>query len=275
MKNTITLAAIFAASAAYAGTFQTWNGEDGISQVQTGLDNGSETSGYWFSYADNEDGGKSKVNLPVDTSTDTGSNTPDEPEKKFTGTFVIEGGEAAVTTYKTQDYSAGDENQSSAVARDADSGEPVSDGSGQINFTVIPAEGYEIESVTATEGTYKNIKGPADTKRGNTYRVTKITDDLTITIKLKKSENGGDTVRVLMGDTTIDGYIFSDDALFALRHSLALDTLTGIAKAAADVDEDNSIDSADALLILRYSLAFEDANSCAGEYRDISALKLD
>ena len=210
-----------------------------------------------------------------DTSTDTGSNTPDEPEKKFTGTFVIEGGEAAVTTYKTQDYSAGDENQSSAVARDADSGEPVSDGSGQINFTVIPAEGYEIESVTATEGTYKNIKGPADTKRGNTYRVTKITDDLTITIKLKKSENGGDTVRVLMGDTTIDGYIFSDDALFALRHSLALDTLTGIAKAAADVNEDNSIDSADALLILRYSLAFEDANSCAGEYRDISALKLD
>ena len=72
MKNTITLAAIFAASAAYAGTFQTWNGEDGISQVQTGLDNGSETSGYWFSYADNEDGGKSKVNWPVDTSTDTG-----------------------------------------------------------------------------------------------------------------------------------------------------------------------------------------------------------
>jgi len=72
MKKSITLAAIFAASAAYAGTFQTWNGEDGISQVQTGLDNGSETSGYWFSYADNEDGGKSKVNWPVDTSTDTG-----------------------------------------------------------------------------------------------------------------------------------------------------------------------------------------------------------
>ena len=70
MKHAITLAtAIFAVSAAYAGTFQTWNGEDGISQVNTGLDNGSETSGYWFSYADDGDGGESKVNWPADTRT--------------------------------------------------------------------------------------------------------------------------------------------------------------------------------------------------------------
>ncbi len=74
MNNIITLAAAFCvASAVYAaGTFQPWDGEEGKSQVQTGLDNGTETSGYWFSYADNEDGGKSKVTWPVDTRTDTG-----------------------------------------------------------------------------------------------------------------------------------------------------------------------------------------------------------
>jgi hypothetical protein len=74
MKHAITLAtAIFAVSAAYAGTFQPWDGEDGISQVNTGLDNGSETSGYWFSYADDGDGGESKVTWPVDTRTETGT----------------------------------------------------------------------------------------------------------------------------------------------------------------------------------------------------------
>ena len=74
MKHAITLAtAIFAVSAAYAGTFQPWDGEDGISQVNTGLDNGSETSGYWFSYADDGDGGESKVNWPADTRTETGT----------------------------------------------------------------------------------------------------------------------------------------------------------------------------------------------------------
>ena len=78
-----------------------------------------------------------------------------------------------------------------------------------------------------------------------------------------------------MGDTTQDGVIFSDDALFTLRHSLMLDTLTGIPKAVADVDEDKTIDSADALLILRYSIDFVDANSCAGEEREISTLELD
>ena len=74
MNNIIKLAAAFCAvSAVYAaGTFQLWDGEEGKSQVQTGLDNNTETSGYWFSYADNDDGGKSKVVWPVDTRTDTG-----------------------------------------------------------------------------------------------------------------------------------------------------------------------------------------------------------
>ena len=103
----------------------------------------------------------------------------------YTGTFVIEGGEANVNVYYTQDYTSADEaDVSSAYARDGATGEILTDGSGQINFTVIPADGYEVANVTATEGAYKNIKGPADTAVDNTYRITKITSDLTITVTL-------------------------------------------------------------------------------------------
>ena len=38
--------------------------------VQTGLDNGLETSGYWFTYNDNADGGHSKIVWPVKTGND-------------------------------------------------------------------------------------------------------------------------------------------------------------------------------------------------------------
>lgn len=38
-----------------------WIGSEGVEQVNTGLDNGSGTSGHWFSYSDNGDGGNSKV----------------------------------------------------------------------------------------------------------------------------------------------------------------------------------------------------------------------
>ena len=53
--------ALLAASAAFAGTFETWLGSDGSPQVATGLGNDTETAGYWFSYGDDGDGGNSKV----------------------------------------------------------------------------------------------------------------------------------------------------------------------------------------------------------------------
>lgn len=38
-----------------------WRGDEGSTRVKTGLDNGSETSGYWFAFYDNDDGGASKI----------------------------------------------------------------------------------------------------------------------------------------------------------------------------------------------------------------------
>ena len=118
----------------------------------------------------------------------------------FTAAFAVVGGSAAVNVYYTQDYTSPDETDAAtALARDGDTGEILTDGSGQINFTVIPAEGYEVAGVAATEGTYKNVKGPADTGAENTYRITKITGDLTVTVTLQEAtgetqEETGDTV---------------------------------------------------------------------------------
>jgi hypothetical protein len=55
------LATLCTASAVYAGTFKTWNGadDDVYDQVLTGL--GNETSGFWFTYGDDGDGGASTV----------------------------------------------------------------------------------------------------------------------------------------------------------------------------------------------------------------------
>ena len=50
-----------------SGCFQTWNGIDGKERVLTELDNGSETSGYWFFYKDDIDGGMSIIEIPEES----------------------------------------------------------------------------------------------------------------------------------------------------------------------------------------------------------------
>ena len=54
-----------AASAAFGAGFTTWDGSTGEEQVQTGLDNGTKTAGYWWDYGDAGDGGNSSVEWPV------------------------------------------------------------------------------------------------------------------------------------------------------------------------------------------------------------------
>ena len=63
---TIFAASVVSASAFAAGTFETWNGVDGVYQVQTGLGNETETNGIWYSYGDDNEGGASKIiwNIP-------------------------------------------------------------------------------------------------------------------------------------------------------------------------------------------------------------------
>ena len=61
--------ALLAASTTFAaGSFVTWNGadEDVTENIQTGLGNDTETSGYWFDYRDDKDGGKSAFICPFE-----------------------------------------------------------------------------------------------------------------------------------------------------------------------------------------------------------------
>ena len=61
----ITLAALFAATATFAGTFETWNGADGVPAVETGLGNETNTYGIWYDFNDSFSGGESKIIYPV------------------------------------------------------------------------------------------------------------------------------------------------------------------------------------------------------------------
>lgn len=47
-----------------------WRGDESIYQIETGMDNGSETSGYWFSFSDDADGGMSQIIWPVNIGND-------------------------------------------------------------------------------------------------------------------------------------------------------------------------------------------------------------
>ncbi len=106
----------------------------------------------------------------------------------YVATFDVSN--ATVDVYYKQDYTKSDETGvESAIVRDGDSGNPVIDGKGQVNFKVTPAAGYEVAGITVTDGTYKNIKTSADdeTIPANTYRITKITGNTTITVNVKQS----------------------------------------------------------------------------------------
>ena len=131
-----------------------------------------------------------------------------EGDSGFAVTFAGDAGVASITVYETQDYNGASASvgaSGSAVSRSSDTGAPDSSGSGQVNFTVVLNDGYTVSAVTVTEGTYKNIKGPSDTGLANTYRITKITSDTTITVTTVACEHA----KVKDGTTPV--WNWSDD----------------------------------------------------------------
>ncbi|MBR0508567.1 MAG: carbohydrate-binding domain-containing protein [Clostridia bacterium] len=133
----------------------------------------------------------------------------------YTASFTVEGGDATVNVYFTQDLTTPDEtNVSSAVARSSDTGEIDTTGDGQINFVVVPAEGCTA-TVTAT-GNYKNLKTVAE----NAYRLTKVTGDVAVTITVAAA---GET------DTSDPVITFTDSAATLTSGSAAGVTINGTA----------------------------------------------
>lgn len=119
---------------------------------------------------------------PPSTSTPT-----DEPVTEgYKATFVTDS-HVTVTVSDTQDFTNAKENVTEAYARNSDTGEVDTSSNGQVNFMVVLEDGYEVESVNAspTEN-YKNLKLPAELGE-NTYRITKITGDITVTVTTKEA----------------------------------------------------------------------------------------
>ena len=113
-------------------------------------------------------------------------NTVIEEDTGYSVTFSTDSG-ATINVYNTQDYSyVSTANAKTAVSRNSDTGLPDSTGEGQVNFSVVLKSGYEIDTVTVSGG-YKNLKDVSTDDNPNTYRVTKVTSDLTITVTTKKT----------------------------------------------------------------------------------------
>ena len=140
-------------------------------------------------------GATEKQTIPMTVAVDACDHSVNQEElvdNGYTVTFAGDSGVSSLTVYNTQDYTGESESVTatgSTVSRSSDTGEPDSTGSGQVNFTINIADGYALDSVTVTSGTYKNIKGPTDTGLANTYRITKISGDTTITIKTVQCEH--------------------------------------------------------------------------------------
>ena len=141
-------------------------------------------------------GATEKQTIPMTVAVDACDHSVNQEElvdNGYTVTFAGDSGVSSLTVYNTQDYTGASKSVTatgSTVSRSSDTGEPDSTGSGQVNFTINIADGYALDSVTVTSGTYKNIKGPTDTGLANTYRITKISGDTTITIKTVQCEHG-------------------------------------------------------------------------------------
>lgn len=163
----------------------------------------SDTSTDEITNTDTDENTDAASDTETDEAADSETDTQDEA-KPFTATFEITGGQGSITTYPTQDYTQGEDDQTSALVRDK-LGNIDASGEGQVNFTVIPADGYEIESVTAEPKTaYKNLKGSADTGKDNTYRITKITGDVTVTVTLRKVKDETEDTPETDTDTNTD-----------------------------------------------------------------------
>ncbi len=62
-----------------ASPFETWHGSLKMFTINTGYDNGTNTSGYWFYYSDYDLGGASTIDWPVETDFGAGTNDGMDP----------------------------------------------------------------------------------------------------------------------------------------------------------------------------------------------------
>ncbi|MCR5557055.1 MAG: CotH kinase family protein [Butyrivibrio sp.] len=123
-------------------------------------------------------------------------------EEGFVVSFSsFEGGKIIAYDRKDFEEAVVSENAESAIARNSDTGEIDTTGDGQVNFSVVIDEGYAFDSIEITEGTgnYKNLKTISEEGNVFTYRITKITGNLTVTVSAKKLDEEGARAKLIEG----------------------------------------------------------------------------
>ncbi|MEE0875370.1 MAG: carbohydrate-binding domain-containing protein [Ruminococcus sp.] len=174
--------------------------------------NSGTTSNGIKTYTCTKCGATEKQTVPVTVSVADCDHSVDQEAVADEGcsvTFAGDSGVSAITVYHSQDYTGASESISATgttVSRSSATGEPDSTGDGQVNFTIILKDGFALDSVSVTSGTYKNIKGPTDTGLANTYRITKVSADTTITITTIQCEHGTIASGTTPSWTWSDGY---------------------------------------------------------------------
>ncbi len=216
----------------------------------------TSTSTGVMTYTCSKCGATEQQTIPMTVSVDACDHSVEQEaivDQGYSVTFAGDSGVESVTVYRTQDTAGASESVSAtgtAVSRSSATGEPDSTGDGQVNFTVVLKDGYTLSQVTATSGTYKNIKELGD----NTYRITKISADTTVTITTAKSEAPSG---YLLGDADDDGEVTILDATWIQRALVDLGLPASFNEAAADVDGDGEMTILDATYIQRYLVDVE------------------
>ena len=106
------------------------------------------------------------------------------PLNEYAYEITFQSEHATITVYRNDDYTAAGEQTTTAWSRDGDTGALVKNGEGQVNFQIEVELGYKLseEAVTVEQKSFKNLKDPSETGAENTYRITKITGDITVIV---------------------------------------------------------------------------------------------
>ena len=224
--------------------------------------NSGTTANGVTTYSCTKCGETEKQTVPATVTVDVCDHSVDQEEVADDGyavTFAGDSGVKSITVYNTQDYTGASESISATgttVSRSSATGEPDSTGNGQVNFTIEIADGYALDSVSVTAGTYKNIKGPTDTGLANTYRITKVTGALTVTVTTEKTETPV-TEQVLIGDANLDGKINVKDVTAIQRHLAEIESFNANQLVSADVNGDGEVTIDDATHLQTYLAEFD------------------
>lgn len=108
----------------------------------------------------------------------------DQDGSSYAITFVSDGN-VKVYVYETQNYDVEPVLTNTAYARDGETGELVGNGEGQVNFKLVFDEGYSLDEISVSQG-YKDLKYPSEAGQADVYRITEITNDITVSIKSKR-----------------------------------------------------------------------------------------